>query len=442
MLKYVKTVLIAVVVGLTVCCMADKPATDANVITFMKDGGWCWYQDPRAIIANGRLVLGGIDGQNGDVKVSIYDLAEDRDLGTVVLHEGFEADDHNAPALYARPDGSLLAVYSKHAHDHFHYYRISAPDNLLEWGEEKRFEHHYEGGWGITYMNLYYLQDEGLLYNFFRDGKTINPSFITSADHGETWGNRTHLITDELGWDRPYARYLQVDENTVGISFTDAHPRQYGNNLYYAAFRSGAFYRADGKKIKDLGAGPLKPSEAELIYRGSETKKKPSGCESVPDSAWCCAMASDAAGRPHLGYTLYLKNDDHRYRIASWNGKRWVDREIAYAGTCLYPAESSYTGLIALDPADPSRMAISTDVDPKSGKALAGKHEIYAAVVGEDDSIHSIRWKAVTQASDAANIRPIILSDGGYKVLVWLRGAYKTYTDYKCDAVGMVLERP
>ena len=416
-------------------------AANIEFETFMEDAGWCWYQDPRAIIADEKLIVGGIDGQKGDVKIGIFDLEKNENLGTVILHAGFEADDHNAPALYARPDGRILAVYSKHAHDHFHYYRISEPNNYLEWGEEQTFEHHYEGGWGITYMNLYYMEDEGLLYNFFRDGKTINPSFITSADQGETWGNRTHLITDELGWDRPYARYFKVDANTVGISFTDAHPRQYGNNLYYAEFRNGAFYTAAGRKIKELADGPLKPSEAECIYKGSQTKNKPQGFDSVPNSAWCCAMSSDAKGRPVLGYTLFNSDEDHRYRIAFWDGKKWIDREIAYAGTCLYHNESSYTGLISIDPSDPSRVAISTDVDPSTGKSLGGTHEIYAMNANSFSNARTIRWNAVTHDSKMRNIRPIIVEGDGYKVLVWMRGEYKTYTDFDCDVVGVVLNR-
>ncbi len=420
-----------------------EPATDKSVhTTFMKDGGWCWFQDPRAVIANGKLLIGGIDGQNGDVKVSVYDLAKNEDLGTATLHAGFQADDHDAPALYVRSDGRVLAVYAKHASDHFHYYRISDPDDFLQWGDEQTFEHHYEGGWGITYMNLYSMQDENLLYCFFRDGMNINPAYITSADQGKTWGNRTHFIMDELDWQRPYARYLQRDANTVGVAFTDAHPRQFGDSLYYADFRNGAFYTAGGKKIKDLADGPLKPSEAECIYQGSQTKKKPEGFESVPNSAWSCSLAVDSSRNPHLGYSVYLSNDDHRYRMAFWNGKRWIDREVAYAGKCLYSAESSYTGLIALDPVDPVKVAISSDVDPSTGRDLGGKHEIYAGHVGPGSNLPDISWKPVTQGSDVRNLRPIIVAGEGYKVLIWMRGEYRTYTDYDCDAVGLVLERP
>ncbi len=410
--------------------------------TFMKNSGWCWFQDPRAIITDGKLLVGGIDGQNGDVKVSVFDLAKNKDLGTATLHAGFQADDHNAPALYARPDGRILAMYSKHATDHFHYYRISEPGDYLKWGEEKKFEHHYEGGWGITYMNLYYMQDEGLLYCFFRDGLNINPAYITSSDQGMTWGNRTHFITDELGWQRPYARYMQRDANTVGVAFTDAHPRQFGDSLYYADFRDGAFYRADGTRIKELADGPLKPSEAECIYHGSQNKEKPEGFESVPNSAWSCSVTADADHNPHLGYSIYLSNDDHRYRMACWNGMRWTDREVAYAGKCLYPAESSYTGLIALDPVDPAMVVISSDVDPKTGMDAGGSFEIYAATVRASDNIHTIHWNPVTQNSKVRNIRPMIVAGDGYKVLIWMRGDYKTYTDYDCDAVGMILQRP
>jgi len=297
--------------------------------------------------------------------------------------------------------------------------------------------------WGVTYMNLYFIEREGLLYNFFRDGPTFNPSYITSTDHGESWGNRTHFIADEVGGrHRPYTRYLQRDSNTVGISFTEAHPRDYGNSLYYADFRQGSFFNADGTKIKDLADGPLTPAEAERVYQGSETKTKLEGFESVPNSAWTCATASDAHHNPHLGYTLYHSDDDHRFRIASWNGEKWIDREIAFAGNCLYPRESSYTGLMAFDSVDPSHVFISTDVDPSTGKDFGGKHEIYSATVMASDDISSIQWKPITSGSKFRNLRPIFIAGDGYKVVVWLSGPWNTYKDYSSDVMGVVLERP
>ncbi|MEM6771954.1 MAG: glycoside hydrolase family 88 protein, partial [Bacteroidota bacterium] len=338
---------------------ADRLRDRGNATTFMHNGGWCWYQDPRALISNETLVIGGLDGQTGDVNIGVYDLTQDSILDNVTLAEDFEIDDHDVPALYARQDGSLLAVWAKHGKENLHHLSFSAPDNYLEWEAPSKHEYGYKipagKSWtGMTYMNLYYLSGEERLYNFFRHGKTYNPSFSKSADEGRTWDAATHFITNDVtGRQRPYARYAQPDEQTIGISYTDAHPRQYGNSVYYVQYRDGAFFRVDGTKIKDLAGGPLRTSEGEKIYTGSETKEKPKGYESVPNSAWTCAMGQDAVGNPHVGYSLYLSNDDHRYRIASWDGKQWNDREIAYAGKCLYQRESSYTGLMAFDPTNP-----------------------------------------------------------------------------------------
>ncbi|MGQ1783749.1 glycoside hydrolase family 88 protein [Saccharicrinis sp. GN24d3] len=410
---------------------------------FMHNGGWCWYQDPRAIISNGKIVIGGLNGQNGDVNVGVYNLRGDSIEGRVTLHKELQPDDHNVPALYARPDGSVLAVWAKHGNEKIHYYNISTADNYLQWGERMQHNHVYGDKRGVTYMNLYHLKDEDLLYNLYRDGETFNPSFITSDDNGKTWGNRTHFIANDVkGRQRPYCRYAQPDENTIGISYTDAHPRNYGNSVYYAQYRDGAFYKVDGTKIKDLKDGPLRTSEGEKIYTGSETKEKPAGYESVPNSGWTCAMGQDEKGNPHVGYSLYLSNSDHRYRIASWDGKKWNDREIAFAGKCLYYVESSYTGLMAFDPTDPTKVYISSDVNPSTGEDLGGRHEIYGATIGAYDDISTIKWEAITSNSKYRNIRPIVVVGDGYKALLWLNGPWDTFVNYDVNVVGKILEKP
>lgn len=417
-------------------------------ITFMRDGGWCWYQDPRAIIADGKLVIGAVSGQTGDVKISVYDLAAGRDLGTLVLHAKFQRDDHDVPAFYLRPDGRLLAMYAKHANEKIHYLALSAPGDFLTWEQLPPHHYDYPARQGVTYNNLHGVENQGLLYNFYRDGETFTPAFITSEDHGVTWGNRTHFIADEVeGRQRPYPRYLQRDANTVGIAFTDGHPRDYGNSLYYADFRDGAFFNVDGTRIKSIADGPLRTSEAETIYTGSETRERASpeidyATTSIVNSAWTAAVAKNAAGYPHIGYTLYLSNDDHRFRLASWNGERWLDREIAYGGVCLYLRESSYTGLLAFDPTDPATIYLSTDVDPTTGEPRSGVHEIYTARVGPSDDTGSITWQAVTTGSTERNIRPMVVAGGGYKVVLWLSGPWRTFTDYASDVVGLVIDRP
>lgn len=151
-------------------------------------------------------------------------------------------------------------------------------------------------------------------------------------------------------------------------------------------------------------------------------------------------MAKDKNNFPVIGYTLYVTNKDHRYRIAQWNGTKWVDKEIAYAGKCLYTIESSYTGLMAFDPEDPTMVYISTDVNPSTGEDLGGTHEIYAAKVEINDDISTIKWNAITSNSEFRNIRPIVVANEGHKVLLWLNGPWNTYFDYDSDVHGIILK--
>ncbi|MDO3382440.1 glycoside hydrolase family 88 protein [Gilvimarinus algae] len=409
----------------------------SDIKTFMYNSGWCWFQDPRAIIHNGKLLVGGVAGNGrGDAAVGVYDLEAGARLGRTTLHNHFDRDDHNSPVFYARPDGRVLGMYARHSTENTHYYRLSSSEDYLSWGEE--LTHHYDDA--VTYMNLYALED-GKLYNFYR-GVEWNPTMVTSDDHGTSWAEEQHFIQSEVeGRHRPYARYASNGNHTIGIAFTDAHPRDYGTSIYYAEFRNGSFYTADGEFIKNLQAdGPLKPSEAEKIFAGGQGGFR-SVDLSAEKSAWTSAIAFDSEGQPHIAYSLYLSNEDQRYRIASWNGARWVDREVAHAGTRLYEREASYTGLISLDPTDPTRVVISTDVNPGTGEPLGGKHQILMASVGEADSTQRIDWQPLTHDPQRHNIRPMIVADAEHTVVLWSRGQYRTYTDYYLDTVGVVLSK-
>ena len=435
---------------ISVCCAwlsataAEPPAApDAErprFTVFMEQGGWCWYQDPRAIVHDAKLFLGAVQGNgSGAARVGVYDLRRRKRLGRALMRDNFKRDDHNAPVLHARPDGRVLAMYALHGNNRSHYYRVSDAADPLRWSGERTYEHDYPRAGNVTYMNLHPMAGEGKLYNFFR-GIDYNPSFITSTDHGETWGEPTHFIQSELeGRHRPYARYCGDGTNTVHVSFTDGHPDRFGNSVYHAAFRGGAFHRADGTRIKHLAKdGPLKPSEAERVFAGGG-EWAPKGPASADRAAWTSSIAIDARGRPHIGYTLHLSNEDHRYRIASWNGERWIDREVAHAGHCLYATQTSYTGLITLDPGDPGTVVISTNVDPTTG-GQRGQHEIHRARIGPADTVETIRWHALTTNSPVRNLRPVIARGGGYRVIAWLRGEYRSYTDYELDVVGIVEE--
>lgn len=403
---------------------------------FMENSGWCWYQDPRTIIHKGKLVIGGIEGNsNGSAVIGIYDLTENKIIGRTVVNKKFDHDDHNSPVFFVRSDESLLTIYARHGRDNLHHYRVSVSEDCLKWGKEKVLRHNQK----VTYMNLYNLEEEGTLYNFYR-GITWNPTFVTSQNEGITWSNPTHFIQSEIkGIQRPYARYDGNGKNTVVVCFTDAHPRNFGNSLYYAEFRNGKFYKVDGTLIKDLKVdGPLKPSEADKVYQGGGGGFRGNNLSALR-SAWNSSIVLDKNDRPHLAYSLYLSNTDHRYRMAHWDGSKWIDREVAYAGTCLYDNESSYTGLITLDPKDPTKVFISSNVNPSTGKPLNGRHQIFRGTISPQDNIKTIKWKQLTPTDPKMiNIRPVIVYGDNYRIVLWQQGRFDSYIDYELNTVGII----
>jgi hypothetical protein len=162
----------------------------------------------------------------------------------------------------------------------------------------------------------------------------------------------------------------------------------------------------------------------------------------VPNSAWTSTMSTDKKGNPVIGYTVTINDHDHRYRMATWNGKKWIDREVAYAGDGLYPAESSYTGLITLDPTNPKRAYIATEVNPNTGNPSTKNNEIYTAKIKNGADIKNIKWKPLTANSNHKNLRPMVVAGEGYKVVMWLNGPWATYKDYDSNVMGIVLEKP
>lgn len=402
-----------------------------GVKRFARNGGWCWFQDPRAIIHNGKLVVGSVSGsgpQAGDVRCSVYDLDADNDLGTFVLHPKLQGDDHNTPAFYVRPDGRILAMYAYH-NGPTHFYRISQPDDPTLWGSEQGFKHPHS----ISYMNLYHHRADDTLYNFYRDTRgTYCPAYLTSKDHGTTWQMGGQLIYHGLkGRHRPYPRY-HSDGQSIHVSFTEAHPQEYheGCGIYYAKFKAGKFYRADGSLIKDIKKdGPLLPSEAETIFKGDEQH-----------NAWTSSIVTNPQGRIYVAYSVNRSASDHRFRYAVWDGARWTDHEVAYAGAGLYPRAYDYTGLITIDPTEPARVYFSTNVDPTHGTCNAsGKHEMYQATT--PDLGKTWKFAPITRNSPATNMRPVCVVGERHVAVLWMRGRYSTYVDYDTDIVGFIRRR-
>lgn len=444
-------------------CVVLNAADSPRAFLVNDDGGWCWFQDERSVVVNGRtLVVGTIASgfrdvrRKGDVDVTSFDL-QTGETRRFTLHHSGEAgaqarwlDDHNSPALLVRRDGRLLALYSQHGLDEQIYYRISTrPGDVSAWDREAVFVPSPTSR--VTYSNLHRLSREnsgrGRTYDFFRGlDNSYKPSYAFSDDDGATWmpGNVVIDVPSRVRH-RPYVKYASDGRETIHLAYTEGHPRDFDNGVFHVYYRGGKLHRSDGSVIRGLREGLRKPEEGTRVFAGD-----------AQNVAWVSDLHLDPSGRPYLAYSVQKNSggkptrehgDDHRYRYARWDGARWRDFEIAYAGHKLYPGEDDYTGNLALDPRDPATVIISTDADPVTGAPLKSaadgrRHwEIYRGRT-EDGGL-AWRWEAITRDSRQDQIRPMIPNweSREKRAILWLRGTMRTYTDYDFEVVARIEAR-
>jgi hypothetical protein len=418
------------------------------------NGAWCWFQDERALVdpATQTLVVGSIavaegpggEGRAGNVELTVVDLGS-HSAQVVVLHEGFEADDHDVPALWHRADGRWLAVYTKHKTDDLLRWRISEPADPTRWGPERVFDWApYTGGRGVTYANVHAL--DGRLYCFSR-AVNDDPCALVSDDDGETWAYAGKIFTrPKVGYVNGYTRYSATD-GRIDLITTDHHPRDYDNSIYHGYFADGVLHRSDGSAVNRSLFDPAAdaPSQVELttvLAAGEEldgvvlTHAWTSDVRRAADgtiAATLTARADDRPG-PDEEFARLRPVADHRFVYARKEpGRDWARHPLGKAGPGLLPHEQDYTGLATIDPYDVDSVFVSTPFDPRSGDRTP-HHEIYAGRTADGGATWA--WTPVTENSDADNLRPIVApGDPDRVALLWFRGEMTASQHYRCEVV-------
>ncbi len=414
----------------------------APVIQLNDNGAWSWFMDERAIVADGKLIVGSVRAVGayrddstpdwGNVELSVYDLTS-RSIEHAVLHRHLQQDDHASPALLALPDGRYLAVYTQHGVERRIYYRRSQPHNPLVWEAEAVFETPGRPaaplrGDNVTYSNLFQLSS-GRILNFFR-GVDLDPNYMYSDDTARTWHYGGRLAHGKDGYS-PYLKYAFDGRSTIQFVMTEDHPRNYDNSLYEGFVRDGSVYLSDGTplgKLSETMDVHINAWDLTRVFQGD------------PDNvAWMSDIELDGAQRPYVVFSVQKDGRglprgqggfDHRFDYARWDGSAWRVHEIAYAGTRLYAGEDDYTGLAALDPNNPDVVYISTDADPVTGAPLTSRadgqrhHELFRGTTRDFGATWT--WRSITANSTVDNLRPIVPKwKDPRTLLVWMRGTYK-----------------
>lgn len=440
---------VLVVVVATAGAQASDSSTSPQLIVLDADGSWCWFQEERALISGGKLLVGSVSSghldpaRRGDINLLVHDIAAEK-TRCVELHDRLELDDHDVPGLVALPDGRVLAAYARHGNDSIVRLRSSLPESGFErWSPELPLEQQLEEGRGVTYSNVFHLSQaggpNGRLYDLYR-GNGWDPTAITSDDGGQTWSKPMRLLA---GPGRPYVRYATNGRERIDFACTEQHPRDADNSIHHGFLRDGQIRGTDGELLGKLGESPVRPEQLTLVFRGD-----------ADNVAWVSDLVLDGEDRPHVVFSVQKDGAglpkgqgglDHRYHWARWDGKVWSQEELAHGGRRLYAGEDDYTGLVALDPANPARVFLSTDAHPVSGEALISSadgerhHEIFEG--RRDESSASWTFRAITSNSKVDNLRPIVPDpQGDVAFLLWLRGRYRSYTDFAQEVVALRLE--
>lgn len=449
------------------CVVADSPSdpeTNAMDVTVLNDNGaWSWFMDERAVVTHGRMVVGSVrsvgghyrereaDPDWGNIEIAVRHLASG-ETTVVVLHRHLEQDDHDGPALLPLADGRLMALWTQHSQERKVYSRVSASEDFLSWGPLQTFispgqDHPPYGGDNCTYSNPFQLSAEpGTLYNFYR-GLRHQQNWMTTQDAGRTWSHGGVFLEGYRGY-APYFKYATDGHTRIHFIGTEDHPRNFDNSVYHGYVEDRVIYRSDGTVIGPLSLTAKKSGDiwdATRLFRGD------------PDNvAWVIDLHLDEQGYP-VGVFSVQKDGrglprgeggmDHRYHYARWDGERWNEYEIAYAGTRLFPREDDYTGGAAIDPCDTNSVVISTDAHPDSGEPLISNadgqrhHELFRGVT--TDHGRSFSWTPVTSNSETDHLRPMMpVLSGPRAPLVWMRGRYEnSLGPWTTQVVAALIER-
>lgn len=434
--------------------------TAGAVFVVKRNGGWCWFQDERAILDGGKLLVGTIAGTNkhgsegGAVAITALALEGSKDDARATELAKLEVDDHNSPSLVKLANGRYLAAYTRHAGDRWMRWRVSsAPSDASAWEPEQKLDVRAM----VTYSNLYVLEAEnGRLYNFFR-AQDNNPHFAISDDDGASFRLGGQLFrwrvdspnavpekrTGRSNASKPYVRYAKGGSDTIHFITTEDHPRGYDNGIWHGFVRGGAMYDSFGQTI-DADVFDDKPPELTRlteVFKGDRD-----------NVAWTVDLQVGADGYPVIAFSVQkdgqhrsskdsLGGLDHRYHYGRFDGTTWHVHEMAHAGTMLYQHEVNYTGLVAIVPRSPEVVFISTNADPTTGQPLVSATDSmrhFELFRGETSDLGaSWKWRAMTQNSKVDHLRPIVPVSQDETLVLWLRGRYRSMAAYDLDVVGM-----
>lgn len=408
-------------------------------------GAWCWFQAPRACIdATGSLWLGSTQGtgapQPGSVDVTRVDLATLRIAGRRSLGRD-RVDDHTSPSVLDTPTGIQVGWAAHRRADWIDVgpfagplQRISRPAALTAPGR------------GTAYVSAHLVA--GTRWLLYR-GEQFSWNLLTSPD-GAAWTWRGLVVAPGASGQRPYLTAAS-DGARLHLLVTDGNPTEFPGTSVWAAVVGADLSITDsaGRSIGRVGGAPAVTRSMTRVVRGTAGSAEPEDTD-----AWMCDLrVVDARATAIISVrdpwpaadatTATVGRWRHAYRWARQRADRtWTVEPLAWAGGELYGNQPDYTGLATVDPTDAQRVVISSNVHPVTGEPATSAtdglvhHELWSGV---RSAPRAWSWTPLTQHSIEDNLRPVLVARGSTRVLTWLRGTYRSWTDFDTQVVVRTL---
>lgn len=411
--------------------------------SFTFDGAWCWFSDPRAVYFEGSAkctYTGWIDSA-GNIYISSYNHITSH-LQTHKLCDKLETDDHDNPSILIDKKGFITVFFSKHNKGQpIHMMRSQFPEDISQWREDRLLnlnDAKKYPEWSNTYTYYSPVQlaaENNKLFLFWRglDGK---PTFATSSDNGENWSIGKIFVMPEriYKFRRPYVKIYSSGNDKIHIIFTDGHPRdEKQNSVYYMCYKNGAFYKADGTKIKNCNDEAVSPREADVVYDATLTNQK----------AWVWDVAEDEKGNPVIAYTKFPNDTTHIYSYVNWDGKCWLNKDLINSGRWFpktekgkIESEPNYSGGMNIDKENPNTLYLSVNRN--------GVFEIEKWTLPAGKKAWSV--ENITSGSTKNNVRPYAVvgaKAGNPLQLLWMQNTnYVFYGSPYLSSIKSCLPSP
>lgn len=420
-----KTILLSLI--FTCLCALQASGQHSGYLT--RDGAWCWFSDPRAVVIDGQIVTGWVT-ENGSVEAARFDLS-DQTTETSELYFALQKDDHNNPAFSTTASGEVIAMYTRHSVKDLFINRLKVDQDPfratgaqlihpIAASELKQFPRET-----MTYANPYRLAGEDDRIYCFGRWTGFKPNITWSDDGGMTWSKSRVMITNYPfdANNRPYVKYYSDGGSRIHMVFTDGHPRvEPTNSVYYAYYEKGAFFRASGEQICTVDELPFAPEDASVVYTSNPEEGR----------AWIADIGEDEDNNPVILYTRSPEESNHEYWYARYSTKGWNEYKICDSGP-WFPQTSAgtrerephYFGGLTIHPDQASVVYLSRQIE--------GVFEIERWQTS--DGGQSWHAEPITQDSEYDNVRPYVprgLKKEAQEVVLWMENQkYIHYTDFK-----------